>query len=161
MIAATTRPCPQLGAIGLLLQEDTFGTPAALCWPVRAKAQVRSYEIDTPDHWIELLDGYGIDVTGQRRAQWSQATGLDTYWLLPDWSALAEDYDVVHLTMNGYLATSGRALGVNPENATFVAGWNPDTSYWLTDVLEICGSPLPWEATEHNSARHWRRADDS
>lgn len=155
-VAATTRSRPGLGAVELLLEEDSLGIPTALCWPVRPIRSVRAFEIDDADEWMELVRQYGIDVTGKRIANWSMATGLDRRWLLPDWSAVAKDYDAVHLTVNGYLRISGRALPVDADSATFVAGWNPDVSFWLSDVLEVVDSPQLWSAERRNQARQWR-----
>lgn len=160
LLARTTRSRPNLGAVELLLEEDRVGAPAALCWPVRAQDQVRVFEIDRPDNWLQLVERYGIDVTGKRMVQWSAATGLERRWVIPDWSSVAEDYDAVHLTLNGYLTTSGRALGLDSDSATFLAGWNPDESYWLSDVLELNGSPVLWVSQEHGRAREWRPAHE-
>jgi hypothetical protein len=45
--------------------------------------------------------------------------------------------------MAGYVLTAGRALPA--ENArTLLAGWDPDETYWLTDVLEVSGKPQTW-----------------
>ncbi|MGP8149600.1 MAG: hypothetical protein ACLPXU_02750 [Acidimicrobiales bacterium] len=41
-VAGTTRSRPGLGAVELLLEEDSFGALAALCWPVRARMPVRT-----------------------------------------------------------------------------------------------------------------------
>ena len=41
-VAGTTRSRPGLGAVELLLEEDSFGALAALCWPVRARMPVRA-----------------------------------------------------------------------------------------------------------------------
>jgi len=84
------------------------------------------------------------------------ATGLDRRWLLPDWSAVGEDYDAVHLTVNGYLGISGRALPVDEDSATFLAGWDPDVSFWLTDLLEAADSAQLWSAERSSPARRWR-----
>jgi hypothetical protein len=160
-VAGTTRSRPGLGAVELLLEEDSFGALAALCWPVRARMPVRVFEIDSPVHWMELVERYGVDVTGKRIAHWSLATGLDRRWVIPDWLAVAEDYEVVHLTVNGYLTTSGRALAVDTGSSTFLAGWNPDMSYWLSDVLKSAGSPTLWVSEKHHPERRWRLADES
>ncbi len=159
VVAATTRSRPGLGAVGLLLEEDTHEAPMALCWPVRPSGSVRVFEIDGADKWMELVSTYGIDVTGKRIAHWSIATGLDRRWVIPDWSAVASDYDAVHLTVNGYLTTSGRALSMGTESATFVAGWSPDVSFWLSDALEVVGPPQSWAARERHPARRWRPAE--
>lgn len=155
-VAATTRSRPGLGAVALLLEEDSDGIPSAVCWPVHPNRPIRVHEIDDSDDWTELVRRYGIDVTGKRIAHWSVATGLDRRWLLPDWSAVAEDVDAVHLTVNGYLRISGRALPVDAESATFLAGWDPDASYWLSDALEVVDAPQSWSAERRGAARRWR-----
>ena len=91
----------------------------------------------------------------------ADSVGVDRRWVIPDWLAVAEDYEVVHLTVNGYLTTSGRALAVDTGSSTFLAGWNPDMSYWLSDVLEAAGSPTLWVSEEHHPERRWRLADES
>lgn len=158
IVAATTRSRPGLGAVSLLLEEDSLGSPTALCWPVRPTRPVRVVEIDDADAWLDLVRRYGIDVTGKRIANWSQASGLDCRWLLPDWSAVADDYDAIHLTVTGYLRCSGRALPIDAGAATFLAGWDPDASFWLTDVLEAGRTPERWRAERPGDARQWRRA---
>ena len=86
------------------------------------------------------------------------ATDLDVRWFLPDWTQVAEDFDAVHLTVSGYLAISGRPLFLDVETATFVAGWAPDETYWLTDILDISGPGLEWESMRNHPSREWRIA---
>jgi hypothetical protein len=153
-VAATTRSLPHAGSVGLLLEEDGGGPSEAVCWNVRPRQQARPFEIDNAADWLELVENYGIDVTGARARSWSQATGFEGRCMLPDWSVIANDYDVVHLTMNGYLTTSGRLLQAGPACATFLAGWSPDTSYWLTDILEARDPAVIWEPVDFG--RSWR-----
>jgi hypothetical protein len=42
--------------------------------------------------------------------------------------------DAVHLTVRGYLTTAGRALPVSGTHSAVLGGWDPDTTWWLTDV---------------------------
>ena len=62
---------------------------------------------------------------------------------MPRWSAIARDWDGVHLSVAGYLATAGRALPVGAAR-TLLGGWNPDETYWLTDVLSPRGPASVW-----------------
>ncbi|MEO7124431.1 MAG: hypothetical protein ABI400_15220 [Lacisediminihabitans sp.] len=62
---------------------------------------------------------------------------------------MASDYDAVHLTVLGYLTTAGRALPVR-DSHTVLAGWNPDETYWLTDVLAESGAPSEWRRDERD-----------
>lgn len=150
----STRSLPGLGAIGLVLGEDRFGAASARCWPVRCVHPASVFEIRDAEDWRSLAERYPIEVTYGRRGNWRIATGLDTRWMLPDWERVAEEYDAVHLSLLGYLATSGRALQLGTGAATLVAGWNPDATYWLTDALTSAGEPTDWVNPEHD--RDWR-----
>lgn len=159
-LRSTTRELAHLGAVGLILEEDAYGTPNACCWPVRPRSAPRVFEIRGPDDWIDLATHFPLEVTWGRRYSWQMASGHDGRWLLPDWLAVAEEYDAVHLTVSGYLATSGRALMLEEGVATFVAGWNPDESYWLNDIVELAGAPAQWEASDHHPPRAWHPVSD-
>ena len=44
---------------------------------------------------------------------------------IPDYLAVAEDFDAFHLSVAGYLSTAGRSLPVG-DASTVLAGWDPD-----------------------------------
>ena len=60
---------------------------------------------------------------------------------MPDWPAVCDDYDAVHLRVLGYLMCAGVALDLDDEAATVLAGWAPDATYWLDDMLESEARP--------------------
>ena len=142
-LATTTRGLPGLGAAKLRLVEDSLGWGEADVTPLRPLATSRTFEITGPAAWADLVGRYPLDVTLSRRHDWWRVTGHDGRWLIPDWQAVASDFDGVHLTVAGYLATAGRALPVG-DAATVLAGWDPDETYWLGDVLEPAGEPVQW-----------------
>ena len=74
-------------------------------------------------------------------------TRWDGRWLIPDFAAVAEDYDAVHLSVTGYLATAGQALPVG-DARTLLAGWDPDQTYWLNDVLALSGPATTWVSSD-------------
>lgn len=158
-LSKTTRSLSELGSVGLLLEEDSFGAPRANCRPVRCQRPSKVFEIRDSTDWLTLVERYPIDVTWGRRGNWSLATGLNGRWLLPNWALVAHDYDAVHLSVMAYLAAAGRALSLDDGCATLIAGWNADETYWLTDALVFAGEPREWIATEHSSPRRWRRSD--
>ena len=143
-LVTTTRALPGLGAAKLRLVEDGFGWTGADVTPLRPLAATRTFEITGPGAWVELAGRYPLEVTLSRRHEWWQVTGRDGGWVVPDWQAVASDFDAVHLTVAGYLATAGRALPVG-EAATMLAGWDPDETYWLGDVLEPAGASAHWQ----------------
>ncbi len=61
----------------------------------------------------------------------------------------AADFDGVYLSVDGYLSTAGRALPVHVRSlgdqvATVLGGWDPDATWWLTDVATGLGAPVDW-----------------
>jgi hypothetical protein len=173
LLVSTTRPVPGLPAVGLALVEDPMDWTEARTWPLRPRPDARLYEIRGPEDWIELVARHPLDVTRSRWHDWWKVTGRAGTWLIPDFAAVAEDYDGVHLTVGGYLSTAGRALPADaadgdPEGAaardpgaaaTMLAGWNPDQTFWLADVLAPAGPAARFE----NPGREvlgWEPADD-
>src|ERR1035437_3787869 len=142
-LLSTTRSLPGIGAVGLALVEDGLGWKEARCWPMEPQTGARIYEISRPAVWAELVARYPVDVTNCRRHDWWRATSWDGHWLIPDFAAVAEDYDAVHVSMAGYLATAGRALPID-DACTVLAGWDPGQTYWLTDMLPLAGSATNW-----------------
>ncbi|MDV6266594.1 hypothetical protein [Rhodococcus globerulus] len=51
-----------------------------------------------------------------RRSVWFDTTGTHCNWLIPDWAAVAEDYDAAHLSLHGYLTTPGIAISLSATN---------------------------------------------
>lgn len=143
-LITTTRSLPGLGAIKLMAAEDRLGWATADVWPMKPAADCRVYEISGPDAWVGLVARYPMDVTFSRRHDWWRASGHDGTWCQPDWSAIASDFDAVHLTALGYLSTAGRVLPVG-DARTMLAGWDADETYWLNDALESTGAPVTWQ----------------
>lgn len=152
----TRRVLDGLGSVGLVLEEDGFGELEARVVPVVARDGSRVFEILNPDDWVALVAKYPLEVSLSKRHDWWSITGLAGSWLIPDWSAVARDVDAVHLSVTGYLTTAGRALAVDAPLTstahTVLAGWNPDESFWLADVLERDGEPTTWRRSEDRSA---------
>ena len=64
----------------------------------------------------------------------------------------------VHVAVDGYLSAAGRALPVEHPSgpaATVLAGWDPDATWWLTDVRPGLGAPTDWRCADD---RHWQPA---
>ena len=64
------------------------------------------------------------------------------------------DFDGVYLSVDGYLSTAGRALPVHVRSlgdqvATVLGGWDPDATWWLTDVATGLGTPVDWRRDDH------------
>jgi hypothetical protein len=129
------------------------------CWPVASDRPARIREITGPDDWVALVARYPLEVTKSRRHDWWRVTGWAGPWLMPDYAAAAADYEAIHLTVGGYLTTAGRALAVNDARC-LLAGWDPDKTYWLADVLAGAGPPVRW-IRDDSAHLGWRQADSS
>jgi hypothetical protein len=143
-LPVTTRALPGLGAVRLALVEDGQGWQSARCWPAGPDDGARVYEIRGPGQWAELVDRYPLDVSKSRRHDWWRVTGWAGRWLIPDYAAVAADWDAVHVTVAGYLSTAGIAIPVGDGARTMLAGWDPDATWWLTDVLSFTSLPEEW-----------------
>jgi hypothetical protein len=156
----TTRALPGLGALRLVLAEDSLGWTSARCWPLAPRAGARVYEVDGPAAWGTLAARYPLDLSRSRRHDWWRATGWAGRWLIPDFEAVARDYDGVHVSVLGYLTTAGTAVpaGADDGTRTLLAGWDPDATWWLTDSLALDGSPEAWAAEDSTgNATRWHR----
>jgi hypothetical protein len=147
-VISTTRRLGSLGAVLLAGQEDGFGDTEAVLWPLTVASDARVFEVNGPDAWQRLVAAYPRTRTATYRHTWAW-TGWDGEWIMPHWSAVARDWDGVHLTVAGYLATAGRALPV-ATGRTLLGGWNPDETYWLADVLTHGGKAQAWHNDDHD-----------
>jgi hypothetical protein len=151
-IPVTSRWLRDRGPAGMWLVEDELGWTGACCWPVAPTREPRVFEVHGPDDWALLARSHPFDVTDSRSPDWRRATGRSGRWVIPDWPAVARDYDAVHVSAWGWLTTAGRPVPVNGA-ASLLAGWSPDETYWLTDVLAVSGPPVEFEQDEDGG---WR-----
>ncbi|MFC3300566.1 Uncharacterised protein [Arthrobacter agilis] len=100
--------------------------------PIRGTG--RTYEIAAEEDWAALCRDFPLDVTASRRHSWFSVTGRDGDWVIPDWESVASVWDAVHLSSLAYLRCATRSITVDDARASVIAGWNPDTTIWLTDV---------------------------
>ncbi|RBY97479.1 hypothetical protein DQ237_00525 [Blastococcus sp. TF02-8] len=138
-----TRPVPA----ALSWVEDARGETTGRSWPVTPPPGARVLEVAGPADWVGLVERFPLVVTASRRHDWWRVTGEDEGWVIPDWSVVADEYDAVHLTVDGYLATAGRALPVHTPDGpagTVLAGWDPGTTWWLTAVAADLEAATDW-----------------
>ncbi len=141
----TTRTLADAGSAALWLTEDELGWRAAELVPCTVDPAARVLEIAGPADWAALVAAYPLDVTTSRRPDWFGAVDArEGDWLIPDWSAVAEAYDGVHVSVLGWLTTSGVPVPVRPGATTTLAGWDPDATWWLADVLDQSGAGSRW-----------------
>jgi len=96
----------------------------------------------------ELCRANPLEVTASRRHDWFRTTGRHGAWVIPDWQAVEGEWDAVHLSVAAYLALAGRAIEVDGERASVIAGWSPDTTWWLTEPPTSDVPPQNWHRAD-------------
>ena len=160
MLTSTTPSVSDIPALGLLGFVDVWrpwGEAQATIWSVEVSESARVLEIVEPGDWQRLVEEHPRDVTGTHNGEWRYWSGKTGPWRLPDWESAAGQYDGVHVTIGGYLATNGLALPV-ADGFTVLAGWTPGETLWLKDVVtgrETIGS---WGGSQ--SSQSWQDVRD-
>ncbi|MCC2317788.1 hypothetical protein [Cellulomonas chengniuliangii] len=155
-LGLTSRALTGAGSAALWLTEDELGWRAAELSPCAVDSAVRVLEVTGPGDWAALVAAYPLDVTASRQPDWFGAVGAhEGSWLIPDWSAVAAAYDAVHVSVLGWLTTSGMAVPVSPGATTTLAGWGPDATWWLADAVREQGERQAWVRDDTT----WRPAD--
>lgn len=88
-------------------------------------ADARIFEIDGPAAWDRLCRKYPAFEQG----------GLLGGLLVPDFAAVARDWDAVHVTLGGLL-TSAHVAILGPEGQTALQGWEAEQTVWLNWVFD-------------------------
>lgn len=153
-VCCTYGPGYGLPAVGLSFVEDDFGALEAEVVRVAEKRELKVREIFDAKDWVQLVEEFPLDVSASRSATWFDNTGIEARWFLPDYAALSETVDVIHLNTIAYLRIAGVPLKAQG-GLTMLAGWNPDASYWLTDSWRR-GDSETWIRSDSSSLA-WSR----
>ncbi|MEM9204398.1 MAG: hypothetical protein AAGC53_22375 [Actinomycetota bacterium] len=133
-------------------------------WRLPVRPTPRVFEIHRPDDWVELVTSYP-KATERRHGSWSlpgpnqtlQGSGLlavagqhaavdgMTTHLVPDWAAVAADYDAVHLSWAGLITTEGYVSRLGDGEVAMLRFWFSERTHWLHDHV---GDPVPLPALE-------------
>ncbi|MCU1393338.1 MAG: hypothetical protein JWM34_1766 [Ilumatobacteraceae bacterium] len=128
-------------------------------WDLAARADARVLDLHRPTDWARLVvehprDGLphpewelpGINqhprdlaellaVPGQRAAR----TSIRRH-LVPDWRAVAQRYDGIHLSWAGFITTEGCITDLANGDVAMLRYWFSERTLWLADVF---GGPRP------------------
>ena len=138
----TSRAVPPVPALHLVCAEERGGDRVVV-WALRIGSGARICEVREPADWTRLVEIAPVDVTMSRLADWRSWTGHEGPFYLPDWRVVAEEYDGVHVSVGGYLAT--RSVGVPVRDGySVLAGWDPDATLWLRDAIETLERVGEW-----------------
>ncbi|WP_084128730.1 hypothetical protein [Demequina sp. NBRC 110055] len=143
----TTRLWPGHTPAALYSREDDRGELEATSVSIDDRP-ARVLEIRAAHDWLGLVDRYPLDGTRRVGKCWDIAFEMSSRWMVPDWSAAAQEWDAVHLPLQSYLSFGAMPLPLSSENTTAIAGFDADTTVWLN------GSP-----TGRGAATGWRRED--
>lgn len=128
----------------LWLEEDGLGAERMAVTQLSARPSDRIYEVASADDWAELCANYPLDVSARFRSLWFLSTGRDGAWVLPDLEALSAHWDGLHLSLAAYLALAGTVIEVPGHGASLLAGWHPESTFWLTDPPPVQGPIKLW-----------------
>lgn len=149
------------GPLGLDCVEDSFGWSQATIQRLSIEATKPVFEITEPEDWASLCREFPQDVSGMMRGNWYQTTGRDGLWVQPDWQAVAQKFDGVHLSLGAYLAGAGEVIPVSRTHASVIAGWTPDETFWFTDAVQRVGGAEDWEINEDSELDEWQQVNES
>ncbi len=144
------------GPTGLYLEEDSSGPMAASATSVGVPP-AKTYEITDAVAWARLCKDYPLDVTASRDYLWRDSIGRSDRWVIPDWKAMAADWEAVHLTISGYLAAATTRIDVSDGTASVIAGWGPDETVWLRDSPAATSAEVEWRRYANLG---WRAVND-
>lgn len=121
----------------------------AIDWPVQPPVQqfrlvvsssARVFEVDGPDAWHRLCVAYPAppyepEPVPEGHVGWSPYPGADPPLglddrLVPDWSAVARDWDAAHVSLGGLLASEQVRVDT-PAGWTELWGWGAERTVWL------------------------------
>ena len=132
-------------------------------WHLPLRPDVRLFEIHRPGDWAGLVARYpqvarfphaGWELPGPNQSH-SDVRGLVAggyrhgardevvAHLVPDWRAVAADFDGVHLSWAGFLTTEGYISDLADGSVTMLRYWSSERTLWLADVF---GEPQPLPA---------------
>ena len=129
-------------------------------WRLPIHAGVRIWNVDHPSDWVRLVETYprvatrphsGWELPGpnQHPSDTRMLRSLETQHavrvevsrhVLPDWAAVAHDFDAVHLSWAGFLTTEGFVSDLTDGGVTMLRYWGSERTLWLHDVF---GEPTP------------------
>ena len=106
---------------------QAYSGPPYAFWQMTVDTSARVFEIDGPQAWHNLCVRYPAEGTADRG---SPDFSGDKGRLVPDWFAVAADWDAVHLTFGGLLTAEQVRVG-SPSGWTYHWAWDYEQTMWL------------------------------
>ena len=129
-------------------------------WQIPIHAGVRLWNVNSPSDWIRLVETY-LKFATRPHIRWelpgpgqfpSDTKMLRSFTyqnavrisvdchVLPDWEAVADDFDGVHLSWAGFLIAEGSVSDLARGGVTMLRDGGSERTLWLHDVFE---NPAP------------------
>ncbi len=133
---------------------QVYTSPPYPIWLLTVDASARVFEVDGPQAWHDLCVRYPAEGATGRAGRGTPDFSGDKDRLVPDWSAMAADWDGVHLTFGGWL--SAEQVRVDSASGwTYHWAWDAEQTMWLRwlftssrqmpDHQERSVSDPPWQ----------------
>lgn len=150
LLSLHTTSGPWLGApcVEAFGTEDSFFDP----WPggvdkmkwrrIIPEFEPRVYEVHSAAAWSHLVEAHPSLISDGRPPRRNSLHRPLTEWFPgrrlyePDWRAVAERFDVIHLTQLAYLECAYDAIPCL-DGVTTVTGWGPDVAVWLKSPISL------------------------
>lgn len=167
----TSNPAPErlLEAFGIAWDQSSNDVTR---WSLNVDPGARIYEIHRPEDWQALVAAHpceartwyeGWQIASDDPEDWSGADEFDGLshqraarrgvrrFIEPDWAAVAQDWDAVHLSWAGYLTAEGTACDLGDGDVAMLLGWGSERTLWLNPVLS---DPQPVDPDPDSTAGH-------
>lgn len=128
-------------------------------WSVTIDRDARVFEINDPDDWASLCTTFPLARPRRPNSSWElpgtnqdhadalasvpQQLALCTemeQFVEPDWDAVADRWDGIHLSWRGFLTCEGCVIDLGGRKVAMLRNWNSERTLWLNPVL---GDPHP------------------
>ncbi|MDP9937237.1 hypothetical protein J2T11_003608 [Paenarthrobacter nicotinovorans] len=104
-------------------------------WSIDVQGPVRVFEVHGAEDWAQFVRTYPSTPGDFTSFDWGSSQ--DGKLVLPDWRAVSQDWDGVHVSFAGYLGASYQPIALDRGHYTLLAGWHPDATVWLTGKARL------------------------
>ena len=147
LLTATVLNIKQLVRRGPVAQSGAavITLPRPACSPLRAICRcINNRSVCSADDHVRGAVGSASASLGHANRAFGNRLIARDATVLPNWPRVGRDWDGIHLSLAGYLTVTGVVVDL-AGGATFLAGWNPDQTVWLTDAFRAVRHLGDWQ----------------
>jgi len=139
-------PPNQLPPTDVFLGEDPLDGGFTV-WSCVLVPEARVYEINTPGDWKNLVENYSMVESVGYRPDFERVSGITGPWVIPNWLAVAEEWDALYVSIEGFLSSNGLVQEVS-SGYSMLSGSIPCEVSWFRD--QLCEVSQMWESISGN-----------